>query len=125
METDFNERQFSTVFLYGSTALVGLFIHTVEFTKSHPDTPHSIGLLWESDQLVAVLYLAKHSTLKSQTSMRPAGFEPAIPAIERPQTHALDHAASGTGLFTILWIHNQELSEQYEWEIVILIALKN
>jgi hypothetical protein len=29
--------------------------------------------------------------------MPPAGFEPAIPANERPQTHALDRA--GTGIF--------------------------
>ena len=27
--------------------------------------------------------------------MPPAGFEPAIPATERPQTHALDRAATG------------------------------
>ena len=29
--------------------------------------------------------------------MPPAGFEPTIPAVERPQTHALDRAATGTG----------------------------
>jgi hypothetical protein len=29
--------------------------------------------------------------------MRPAGFEPAIPASKRPQTHALDGAATGIG----------------------------
>ena len=29
--------------------------------------------------------------------MLPAGFEPAIPASERPQTHALDRAATGIG----------------------------
>ena len=28
-----------------------------------------------------------------------AGFEPAIPASERPQTHALDRAATGIGIF--------------------------
>jgi len=33
-----------------------------------------------------------------QTSMPPEGFEPTIPASERPQTHALDRAASGIGL---------------------------
>jgi hypothetical protein len=31
--------------------------------------------------------------------MPPAAFEPAIPASERPQTHALDRAATGVGLF--------------------------
>jgi len=29
--------------------------------------------------------------------MSPAGFEPAIPAGERPQTHGLDRAAAGMG----------------------------
>jgi hypothetical protein len=29
--------------------------------------------------------------------MPPVGFEPAIPASARPQTHALDRAATGTG----------------------------
>jgi len=34
--------------------------------------------------------------------MPPVGFEPAIPAVERPQTHALDRAATGTGLVASL-----------------------
>jgi hypothetical protein len=29
--------------------------------------------------------------------MPPAGFEPTIPASKRPQTHALDRAATGIG----------------------------
>ena len=43
------------------------------------------------------LYLKAHNTHKCQTSMPPTGFEPTIPEIERPQTHALDRAATGTG----------------------------
>jgi len=31
------------------------------------------------------------------TSMPPAGFEPTIPARERPQTQAVDRAATGIG----------------------------
>ena len=42
------------------------------------------------------LYLPTHNSPWSQTSMSPAGFEPAIPASERPQIHALDRAATGT-----------------------------
>jgi hypothetical protein len=42
------------------------------------------------------LYLSKHNTHKKETSMPPAGFGPAIPS-ERPQIHALDRAAPGTG----------------------------
>ena len=44
------------------------------------------------------LYLTTHNTHKRQTSMPPAGFEPAIPAREQPQTHALDRAVTGIGL---------------------------
>jgi hypothetical protein len=43
------------------------------------------------------LYLTTHNIHKIQTSMPPAGFEPAIAASERPQTHALDRAATGIG----------------------------
>jgi hypothetical protein len=32
-----------------------------------------------------------------ETTMPPSGFEPTIPASERPQTHALHRAATGTG----------------------------
>jgi len=35
--------------------------------------------------------------------MPPVGFEPAIPASERPQTYALDRAATGTGEACILY----------------------
>jgi hypothetical protein len=40
-------------------------------------------------------YMTTHNTQNRQTSTRPAGFEPANPANERPKTHALDRAATG------------------------------
>ena len=43
------------------------------------------------------LHLTTHNTRKRQPSISPAGFEPSIPASERPQTHVLDRAATGTG----------------------------
>jgi len=43
------------------------------------------------------LYLTAHNTYKKQTSVPPAGFEPAIPASVRPQTHTLDRAATAIG----------------------------
>ena len=43
------------------------------------------------------LYLKTHNTHNRQTSMLPAGFEPAIPASEQPQTHALGGVATGIG----------------------------
>ena len=43
------------------------------------------------------IYLTTHNTRNRQASMPPAGFEPAIPTSELPQTYALDHAATGIG----------------------------
>ena len=43
------------------------------------------------------LYLKTHNTHNRQTSMPPLWFEPTISAGERPQTYALDSAATGTG----------------------------
>ena len=43
------------------------------------------------------LYLTKHNTHNRQTSMPMVGFEPTIAAGERPQTYALDRAATGIG----------------------------
>ena len=48
------------------------------------------------------LYLTTHNTHKKQTPMLPVEFEPTIPASDRPQTYALDRAATGTGLHYIL-----------------------
>ena len=39
-----------------------------------------------------------------QTSVPPAGFEPAIVARERPQTHALDGAATGIDIIKFLYM---------------------
>ena len=50
-----------------------------------------------SDQPVAQTYTLLLTTLTTDTSTPPAGFEPTIPASEQPQTHALDRAATGIG----------------------------
>ena len=44
------------------------------------------------------LYLTAHNR---QTSKIPAGFEPAVPANEWPQTHVLDRAATGISTFLL------------------------
>ena len=48
------------------------------------------------------LYLTTNNTHNRQTSMLPVGFEPTISAGERPQTYALDRAATGTGIYIYL-----------------------
>ena len=71
---------------------------------------HSWGFLDHTQRLTTVgrtpldewsarrrdLYLTKHNTHNRQTSMPPVGFEPTISAGERPQTYALDRAATGS-----------------------------
>jgi hypothetical protein len=75
--------------------LVGQGLLIVEASQSPSDTPHSVALLldeWSTRR--RDLYLTMHNN-KRQTSMPPDGFEPTILVSERPQTHALDRAATG------------------------------
>ena len=80
------------------------FLRFLDHTKWHTTvgrTPLDEGSAIRRD-----LYLTTHNTDKRQTSMSPAGFEPTIPASERPQK--ILHVSStgiGTGknAFTSIW----------------------
>jgi hypothetical protein len=81
-------QQLHIIFLIfsGSAAQRGLWPPSRVFLITHNDAPHSVGLLWTSDPLVAETSLldnTKH-TQNRQTSMPPVGFEPTIAAGERP-----------------------------------------
>ena len=57
------------------------------------------------------LYLTTHNIHNRQTSMPPVGFEHTISAGERPQTYALDRAATWTGkcatyTYTYIYIYS-------------------
>ena len=54
------------------------------------------------------LYRTTHNTHNRQTSMPPVGFEPTVSAGERPQTYALDRAATGTGKRRNYWLKISE-----------------
>jgi hypothetical protein len=86
--SNFIKFAFEYFFFHGSTALVGLVLLIIEASRSHSDTPHSVGLLWTSDLTVAEMssWKKKHNR---QTCMLTARFEPAIPASERPLTPRL------------------------------------
>jgi hypothetical protein len=58
------------------------------------------------------LYLTTHNIHNKQTSMLSAGFEPAIPASERPQTHALDRWDNSGSEISGLKNH---MHEKYEY----------
>jgi hypothetical protein len=93
----------SCSFFYGAIPLVGHGLLIIEASRSHPFGHTTIGRtpLDEWSARRRDLYLTTHNTHKRQTSRLPAGFEPAIPASGRPQTHALDRAVTWIGIFII------------------------
>jgi len=60
------------------------------------DAPQSVGLLCTRDQPIAETS-TRQNTHNGRTSMLTERFEPTFSAGERPQTYALDRAATGTG----------------------------
>jgi hypothetical protein len=60
-------------------------------------TPQSVGLLWTRDRPVAETSTWQHKYSQETNIHAPVGFEPTIPASARPQTYALDRAATGIG----------------------------
>jgi len=92
----------SLFFLLGSTAPSGLGRHCRCFTVAlRHSALQSVGRRVISPSQRPLPDNTRY-THKSQISTPPAGFEPAIPASERPQTHALDRPATGvSSLFCI------------------------
>jgi len=83
----------------------GLKLPIIEDSWLHSDTRHSVGLLWTNDQLIVETCTLQNTTLKrDRHPCPPTGFEPTIPTIERPQTDALDRAATriGTALLGVV-----------------------
>jgi hypothetical protein len=90
-------------FVHGSTDTMGLGQLIVEVSRSHSDIQKSVGLLRTSDQSVQrpLPDNTQHSR-ERERERHPcpgAGFEPTIPAGERPQTNTLDRAATGIDLY--------------------------
>ena len=61
------------------------------------------------------LYLTTHNTYIRQISTPPMGFEPTISAGERPQTYALDRAATGTGKTHTTLIDYILIFQSFDW----------
>jgi len=77
-------------FLMVRQPLVGQGLLTLEASRSHSDTPHSVGLFWTSDRPDAETSAWQHTTLTTDRHPCPqAGFQPTVPPSERPQTHTL------------------------------------
>ena len=72
---------------------VGLCFLIFEVSRSHSDTPHSVGLLWTSDRPVAETSTWQHSTRDRHPCPR-RDTNSQSKHCDRPQTHDLDRAAS-------------------------------
>jgi hypothetical protein len=95
------------------------FKTTLRHTHTYTNTRHDSSR-WVNGRSQKPLYLTTHSTHRTETSMLPAGFEHTIPAWERPQTHALDRAATGDKLKELNIINLVNLLTIF---VKILIAL--
>jgi hypothetical protein len=90
------ERYYLHFFPVAHQPYSGLGRLIIKVSRSHTVTPHfGRTPLDEGSARRRDVYLTTRNTHKRQTSMPPAGFEPTIPASERPQTHSLDHSATG------------------------------
>jgi hypothetical protein len=65
------------------------------------------------------LYQTTHNKRKRQISMPPVVFEPVIPASDRPQTHALDRAATEIG------VRNKTPSSNRHTKLVLFKVVKS
>ena len=74
------------VLFHGLAVIVHIGHLTVEVSRSHSVTPHSVRLLRTSDRQRP---LPDNTQLTGHTSVPPTVFEPAVPASEQQQAHAL------------------------------------
>jgi hypothetical protein len=65
--------------------------------------------------------LITHNTHKRQTSIPLAGFEPSIPASERPQNNALVHAATGTCSQSLSSAELVQSAHSYSFSVVTVV----
>ena len=96
-----------------------------ETSRSHSVTHTIVGMtpLNEWSARLRNLYQTTPNTYKRQTSMLPAAFESTIPASERSQSHALDHAATRIGhklkivtgnQWSVIWFYRVERNNTYK-----------
>jgi hypothetical protein len=100
------------VYFNGTRAACGSSVLIVEASRPHSvrhttldGTPLDKWSVWHRD-----LYLTTHNNHNRQICMSSVGFEPTTPASERPQIHALDGAATGTG--TQVGLYKKDKSQQ-------------
>jgi hypothetical protein len=81
-------------------------------SQSHSDTPHSVGLLWTSDQLVTQTFIWQHTTLSSarHTDLYLTTHNTLISPSHRPIP--AQHTTLSSARHTDLYLHNTQHSHQ-------------
>jgi len=84
-----------------------------DISSSHTEHTHPVGFPWKINQHVAetTTYIT-HNNHGRQASISSARFEPAIPAIERLYTYALDRTATGICVCRALSIIDMNFTDQ-------------
>jgi hypothetical protein len=83
--------------------LVGQGLLMIEASRSHSDTPHSVRLLWTSDQPDAETSISTSTHNTHDKYICPwQGFEPASQQASGRRRHDLDRAATGIGKLLII-----------------------
>ena len=90
-------------------------------SRSYTDSPHSVGLLWTSDQPDADTSTWQYTTrTKERHPCPPVVLEPIIPVSEQRQSHALDRAATGIGE----WIYTSATYIILDWQGLITVPFR-
>ena len=88
----------TTFFHRAQKPLIGQGLLIIKASRSHSDTPHSVGLLWMSDKAEAQTSTWQHTTLTRDRHICPRRDSNApVPVTERPRNHVFDCAATGIG----------------------------
>ena len=67
-------------FFHNAKPPVGQDLFIIEASPSHTNTPHSVGLLWTSDQPDAETYTSQHTTLPRDNIRAPGGIRTRNPS---------------------------------------------
>jgi hypothetical protein len=120
-------------FFLGATALLGQGLLIIEASRSHSDTPHSVGLLWTSDQpLRTDLYLTTHNNHRhthpcpprhSNPQYRQASGCKPTPWTTRPPGSAIKNCI----LYNITSLRRSELYLSYKtiWHFALTLFAKS
>jgi hypothetical protein len=104
---------------FRSSSLFYLLVHSrcrgCLFSLDHTQTHTTVGRtpLDEGSARRRDLYLTTQTLYKTNIHAPPVGFEPTIPASARPQTYALDRAATGTGVLNFKCSHDRTVHRHW------------